>query len=361
LSKNFNKHILVAPLDWGLGHATRCIPVIRILIQKGCHVLLAADGAGEKLLKTEFPQLQTIKLKGYGVNYAKKWVFLKLISQLFKIKAAIKYEHAWLKQVVIDHKIDLIISDNRYGLYHTTVPSVIITHQLRVLLPGYIRWAEGFLQNKIYGFINKFSQCWVPDTIENNISGLLGHPQTMPAIPVNYIGWLSRFIAQPQPIIYNAAIILSGPEPQRTIMENIILQQINTSQLCCVLVRGLPTSTQSISSPNKNLVIHNHLAASQLQQVFQQARFIISRSGYSTLMDAFTLNKKCIFIPTPGQTEQLYLAQLLAQNKAAVIAAQNKFNINEMLLKASEFEYNLPPVPNNNLLITAIEKILDEQ
>ncbi len=359
MANNFNKTILIAPLDWGLGHATRCIPIIRILIHKGCKVLLAADGASQKLLKTEFPQLEILKLKGYNIQYANKFVFLKLISQLFKIKAAIKYEHQWLQQVVIDKKIDLIISDNRYGLYHKNVPTVLITHQLRVLLPSYFKWAEGLLQKIVYGFVNKFSQCWVPDTVTNNLSGKLGHPQKMPTLPVTYIGWLSRFIPAQLPIKYKAAIIISGPEPQRTILERKALEQLQTYNQPCALVRGLPNTTEELQLANKQIAIYNHLPASQLQQLFLQAEFIISRTGYSTLMDAFTLGKKCILLPTPGQTEQEYLAIKLAENKQAIIANQSNFNLAELITKAYTFEYNLPDQTENKLT-EAIEKLFDE-
>jgi hypothetical protein len=146
--KQGKPRILVAPLDWGLGHATRCIPIIRELLVQDCDVWLAGEGAQEQLLKNEFPELPFLDLPGYRIRYAKtkRGLLWKMIQQGPKMQQAIRYEHRWLKKAVKEHGFDAVISDNRYGLYHSSVPSFFITHQLTIKSPlG--KWTEKILQN----------------------------------------------------------------------------------------------------------------------------------------------------------------------------------------------------------------------
>ncbi|MEO7046511.1 MAG: glycosyl transferase family 28, partial [Ferruginibacter sp.] len=215
--ENINKNrkparVLVAPLDWGLGHATRCIPVINALLQQGVTVILAAEGAVAILLKKEFPALQILPLKGYRISYSrqKTWFFLKMMSQIPKITSTINYEKRWLKVVIKREKIDLIISDNRFGLYSSLVPSYYITHQL------FIETGNSFM-NKLaqkihYRFINRYTECWVPDEEgEINFAGKLSHPDKKPTIPVNYLGILSRFKKEEIAVKTDLLILISGP------------------------------------------------------------------------------------------------------------------------------------------------------
>jgi len=187
------KRVLVAPLDWGLGHATRCIPIIYELLEQGCSVIIAASGPTEILLKKEFPELIFLPLKGYAVRYSKKksWLPLTIFFQIPSIITSICYEHCWLKKIVKEKDIDLVISDNRFGLYHATIPSVYITHQL--LIKTGDRFTENIAQQIHFHFIKKFTQCWVPDAEENNnLAGELSHPKKHPD-NIKYIGPLSRF------------------------------------------------------------------------------------------------------------------------------------------------------------------------
>ncbi len=189
-----NLRILVAPLDWGLGHATRCIPVIYELIRQNAEVWLAGEGAQESLLKKEFPDLPFIHLEGYRVKYGSSRLGLlrAVFLQTPRMLATIKKENEWLKQVVNDYQFDAIISDNRYGLYHPVVPCIFMTHQLRIKTP-FGKWADDLLQKRNYRFIHRFSECWIPDDEKSNgLAGELSHPAAMPAIPVHYTGLLSR-------------------------------------------------------------------------------------------------------------------------------------------------------------------------
>ena len=222
--------VLIAPLDWGLGHTTRCIPIIKRLKAANYDVVVAVNSKQKALLQKEFSDLKYEDLFGYNIAYTnnKLLFILKIISQIPKIFRCIYKEKKWLKHYLEKNKIDFIISDNRYGFYSKKVRSIFITHQLTIKAGNPL--IEKVLQKINYSFINKFNACWVPDfSGENNIAGLLSHPKKLPSIPVNYIGILSRFeslgLVQNQ---YDLCILLSGPEPQRTLLEQKLLQQINT-------------------------------------------------------------------------------------------------------------------------------------
>jgi uncharacterized protein (TIGR00661 family) len=352
--------ILVAPLDWGLGHATRCIPVIRTLLTTGAEVLLAGEGKVETLLRTEFPELVFLNLPGYRIRYAKSALgtFTALVQQLPKLLRAITFETAWLEANVAEHRINAVISDNRYGLYHSKIPSVFMTHQLLVKTP--LRRTDAMLQTQIYRYINRFTACWVPDEAEApGFAGALSHPAKKPAIPVTYIGPLSRFTSREPVLDYYPLVLLSGPEPQRTLLEEKILQQAQLFKNPMLVVRGLPGHTGLPQVPY-HVTITNHLPTATLQQAIESAQFVISRCGYSTVMDMMTLQKKCIFIPTPAQTEQLYLAQHLMKSNHALCIPQSKFQLATAVELASAFPYRFPAIESGDVLQTAVEALLQQ-
>jgi len=242
-----DKKLLVVPLDWGLGHATRCVPVIRDLMNNNCEVWLAGEGAQENLLREEFPSLPFLLLKGYRIKYAKNGFTAKLLLQIPSILRSIKEENKWLKEQVSKYGFDAVISDNRYGLYHENIFSVFITHQL-CIKSSLGKWTEKILQQWNYKLINKFTECWVPDEAgKNNLAGTLSHPFKFPTPPVKYIGPLSRFEKKKiDEIKKHLLIILSGPEPQRTILENKVIDQIVNYPATATIVRGLPGENPEI-------------------------------------------------------------------------------------------------------------------
>ena len=361
--------ILVAPLDWGLGHATRCIPVIQELLRQNCEVWMAAEGAQETLLKQEFPQLSCLSLKGYRIKYghSANGMALNIFGQTRKILQAIKQENDWLKEMVKKHNFDAVISDNRYGLHHNKIPCVFTTHQLYIKSPlG--KWAESLLQKKNYSYINRFTECWVPDDGgENNLAGELSHPQKKPAIPLRYIGPISRFENlndTPHSQTGDDAgdkdhllVILSGPEPQRNILENKIINDIVHYAGTATIVRGLPEAATIIPSTN-SIKFYNHLSAEEVNKEMNKAEYIISRSGYSTVMDVTKLQKKSIFIPTPGQTEQEYLAKYLQDKNIAVSISQNSFSLSSALQSAKTFSYSVYNIKNKNKLQQIISQFV---
>ncbi|HEX3168100.1 MAG TPA: glycosyltransferase [Chitinophagaceae bacterium] len=344
------KKLLVAPLDWGLGHATRCVPVIRDLLNSHCEVWLAGEGAQEKLLREEFPSLPFLPLKGYRIKYAKTGFTGKILLQVPSILRSIKEENKWLKEQATNYGFEAVVSDNRYGLYHEKIFSVFITHQL-FIKSSLGKWSEKILQQWNYKFINRFNECWIPDEQgENNLAGELSHPVKLPLIPTKYIGPLSRFARQPadsfadQKIINeikdHLLIILSGPEPQRTILENKVVDEIANYPATATIVRGLPGEKDIIPSTN-TIHFYNHLSSEELNSEAMKAEFIISRSGYSTIMDIAALQKKSILIPTPGQTEQEYLANHLMKKQFAFCVDQNNFSVLKNVEEARNFGYRL--------------------
>ncbi len=330
----------MAPLDWGLGHATRCIPVIRALQKAGYEVLLAGEGRQANLLAAEFPSLQCLPLEGYKVRYSKSpaWLPWVLLRQLPGLMRTVRREHNWLQRTIAEQDIDLVISDNRYGLYTKKVPCIFITHQLLIKAPFTL--LEKWLQVNSYRFINRFSACWVPDAEGGmNAAGELSHPKKMPSVPVHYLGLISRFAAETMPFRYDYCILLSGPEPQRTMLENKLLAGLAAVPGKIILVRGKPGSTEQISAP-ANTEIKNHLPGNELQQVIAQSEIIVSRSGYTTVMELLALKKKSILIPTPGQTEQEYLARKLAEDSFSLTVEQQDLDVEKHFTMAKTFAYN---------------------
>jgi uncharacterized protein (TIGR00661 family) len=350
--------VLVAPLDWGLGHATRCIPIIKELINLNCEVLIAANKKDYLLLKKEFPNTVFLPCKGYEIKYSrsKKYFSLQLFLQFPKIIFSIFHERRWLKKTIKLHSIDAVISDNRFGMYHKNIPSIYITHQLSIKTGN--QFSEMIAQKIHNYFIKKYSACWVPDEKTNGLAGQLSHPKKIPG-NVFYIGPLSRFkpIKNPEKI-YDLLITISGPEPQRSIFEKIIIHQLKEFSGKALVIRGIPTEENFYSSLNDSVTIVNHLPADELNKVIEQSKIVISRSGYTTIMDLAALRKKAVLIPTPGQTEQEYLANYLSEKKYFFTVKQNDFSLKETLEKFSSFPFQVFNFSNEEYKKTITEFVL---
>lgn len=300
-----SKTILVAPLHWGLGHATRCIPIIRALITEGYTVCIASDGAALNLLRKEFPKLSWLELPSYSITYPKKPSQLKwkLLKSLPGIRKTMASEKKMIDALVSEGKIDGIISDNRFGIHSKKVPSVFITHQLNVL-SGSTSFFSSMMHQKI---IQKFHECWVPDVDnEENLSGTLGHPKVH-NLNIKYMGPVSRMKKAEIPIVYDVLALLSGPEPQRTMLEKKILDELTGKDCRVLLIQGIVEDEQQ-RSIHDNIEIVNYMESEALEKAINESGLVLSRSGYTTIMDLAAMEKKAFFIPTPGQYEQEYLA-----------------------------------------------------
>lgn len=321
--------VLLAPLDWGLGHTTRCFPLLTALSQLDAEILIACNSVQKKVFQSSFPHLSYIPLEGYNIQYGRtRWgTIFRIIRQIPRIFAHIKRENRWLEALMTEEPVDLIISDNRFGLFHGKIHCIFLTHQLKIR-SGLGPLTDYLLQRINYRFINRFSACWVPDTAgSNNLAGELAHPQRLPAVPVFYLGPLSRF----QPVIPGKdriplLILLSGPEPQRSLLEKMLLPQLGDMGMPCTVLRGLPGEAE-IPLAAANIRIFNHADTAQLNEWLVAAEWVCCRSGYTSIMDLMMLRKKCILIPTPGQAEQEYLGRRMQQNSWARTARQNKLNL----------------------------------
>lgn len=331
------KRILVAPLDWGLGHATRCIPIIRELQKQGAEVILGAANMPLTLLRQEFPELEYVVFPGMNVAYPKKIpMSLFMAFKAPRFLKWVKEEEELVDSVVKSHNIDGIISDNRYGLHNTNVPSVLITHQL-FIKASVLSFS---LKNLTRSYASRFSYCWVPDFKGNpNLSGDLSHGK-IALDNLRYVGPLSRFNAnqiyrEPK---YDLLAVLSGPEPSRTVLEQTLFKQLKNSDLKALIVRGLVDAVDNKIEEWEGIRRVNYLNTKELEREILNAKMVLCRSGYSSIMDLATLGKKAFFIPTKGQTEQEYLAKRLKKEGLAFYSSRANLNIE----KQYKFALNYP-------------------
>lgn len=434
------KKIIIAPLNWGLGHAARCIPIIKALLEKNYEVIIASDGGALLLLQKEFPELESVKLPAYNINYSGKFLTLSLILQSFKIFFAVVREYFFLKNFLKnfskkniqneneknilkkyffknkneiinsdihaaenEKKFSAIISDNRLGFFNRAAEkNIFITHQYNIKTPH--RTLDFFINIFNRFFINQFDQCWIPDVESTpNLAGELSHGATVNKNKTRYIGALSRMKKFKTAKLYDIIAVLSGPEPQRTYLEKIILSEFNKylenhpeKKLC--LVRGVSNSceqsavsihqgnnkseaiqntrvtfnptfknkSEAMQETRENInPVQNKSAAGQntrgnessklkaqssklfdvfdflttdaLNEKLMQSDILIARSGYSTIMDLAALQMSAILIPTPGQTEQEYLAQKFMSENIFFTVAQSDFDLERALFLSKNY------------------------
>jgi predicted glycosyltransferase len=354
---NTHKTILVAVLDWGLGHAARMTPVIKHLEAMGQRVILGVSGNALKFLKHEFRDKEFIELPAYNPVYHERLSMgMSMALQTPKFLKAIYDEHRLLEQIVKEYRIDGIISDNRYGMFHETVPCVLITHQLFIQTSASQTLLKPILNKINFSFINRFNFCWIPDVGEagNNFSGNLSHGN----IPKHcrFIGLLSRFEKKELPELYDALILLSGPEPQRTVLEQKIIAQLFINKIRALLVRGV--IDDSVIELPKNIIVKNFLSGNELEDAINSSKVVLARSGYSTAMDLIKTGSEGIFIPTPGQTEQEYLAEYWKSKKWFYAETQEDFNIERCLEESANYAFTDFTSQKKNLMEQAVNEFL---
>jgi uncharacterized protein (TIGR00661 family) len=326
------KNILVSPLNWGIGHATRCIPIIKKLQEHNFNVIIASSGRSLDLLIQEFPNLDFIKINDYNIKYYSSIpMTISMLIQIPKILFNIQKENNQLKGIINDFKIDGIISDNRYGMYSNDIPSVFITHQLEIQTPIFKNFIKK-INNKL---ISRFSECWIPDFEINGIAGELSR-LTNTTKNYKYIGPLSRFVNKKSEIKYDILAIISGPEPQRSILEKTLIKELKIHKKKSLLLQGKPE--KKYTDKINNLTIKSHLSSEELNLAMLESRLIICRSGYSTVMDLFKLQKNAILIPTPGQTEQEYLSEFLSKSNYFKSINQNQIKFKNLITKTQKFQ-----------------------
>jgi UDP:flavonoid glycosyltransferase YjiC (YdhE family) len=311
------KTILICPLEWGLGHAGRMVPLAEELINLGHNVIIGSGPAHLEFFKKELPHIKYIRFPGFSIRYSSwlpQYLVILFNSPLF-IYHIIK-EHRQLKKIITAHKIDIVISDSRPGLWNRSVKTVFVTHMIRVPMP---RWGAFIEKTGLFSskwIIRKFSLCFIPDLEgDNNLSGKLSHSVKLPA-NARYIGILSRFSATEgaPPSGENSCfctVILSGPEPQRSIFKQKMEAILRFKGEKSLILEGKPGQLTEKRTEG-NITYLSHLPMAEMRDFICSSRFVASRSGYTTLMELASLGKTALIIPTPGQTEQEYLADYLS-------------------------------------------------
>lgn len=328
------KLILVAVLDWGLGHAGRIIPVVRALQGQGFSVMLASSGRAGLLLQHECPGLKYLECPAYKVRYPSRNMYRNMLLQLPHIFLTMIREHLWLRRIAREYRINGIVSDSRFGCFHPSLASVLITHQLRLVLQP--NWVSRVVNWGYRHILHRFDEIWVPDT-PNGLSGFLSYPS--PFSSTRYIGCLSRLHPQlnakePE---YELLVLLSGPEPQRSKLEELVVKQLKSlPHLRSLVVQGITDQTEDSVIKGTESKMVSFLAGEDLLKAIHSARIVLCRSGYSSLMDLARLGKKAILVPTPGQPEQEYLGQRCREMDWAKVVEQENLNLSTALSAAEK-------------------------
>ncbi|MBN1145425.1 MAG: hypothetical protein JXA72_13420 [Bacteroidales bacterium] len=336
-----SQRVIVCPLDWGLGHASRMIPVINRYRNSGYQVFIGGSGKSGTLLRNTFPDLPFIQVPSPNIRYTSKgpWLIPSLIFQIPALLISVFREHNQMKQIIKDYEIDVVVSDNRYGLYSKKAYCILITHQVSPTLPRAIRWAEYPLHFIIRSLMLRFHACWIPDFSHplNNLSGRLSHRFRLPGNAC-YIGILSRFTNLADRSIdnpgkrYAMVIILSGPEPQRKIFLDLAISETKKMTGRVLIISGSVEKEElTVINEHHHIEVVPHLETDLFSQVLLQAGIIVCRSGYSGIMDLVTLGRTAILVPTPGQSEQEYLAEYLSQKGWFSFISQHAFSLEQVL------------------------------
>ena len=349
-----------------MGHAARMIPLASKLRELNNNVIIASGEEHLSLFRNELPGLTYINFTGFKTRYSR--FFPQYLSLLFKIPALLYHiivEHHKLRRIIAEYAVDIIISDNRFGLWNRKVITVYVTHMPLIPLPKYLKFIEPlgvYLHRQI---IKKYSLCFIPDLPGNlNLSGRLSHGLKLPD-NVRYIGILSRFIEPEQPNDENPVkfphntVILSGPEPQREILKQKLVILLKDKEPITVMFEGKPGNRGEIAR-NENIIFYSHLPAYRMKGIITSSDSIITRAGYTTLMELVSLNCTALIIPTPGQTEQEYLAEYLSEKGWFYTLSQDEIKAGMSIRKEKAFCHGELNRQSSILLTEALKDLLEK-
>lgn len=325
------------------------IPIIHLLSHHyNFEVLLGLSGSSGQMLKKEFPRLKAVQMPSPRISYSSgESQARKILWQLPKILKTILIEHIYLKKLIKEEQISCVISDHRYGLFQRDIVNILVIHQIQMKFPDGLKPAEKIFNWIQYCIFRRFTQVWIPDfTGKESVAGSLSTP---PGRGNFYnLGILSRFLMENPVISYNLersydiVVVLSGPEPQRSLLEEILIGQLESLDKEVLFVRGI--AEEETSAKRKNIRLVSRLPHHEMAAALAAAGLVICRSGYSSIMDLMALGKKAILIPTPGQTEQEYLAEYLKKKGYFYSQKQRMFDISRALIFSER--YCPPEVPD---------------
>lgn len=370
--------ILVAPLDWGLGHATRCVPIVREFLRQGAEVELAVVRANASFFREVFPGLRQRLAPSYNIVYPKYGfnMALWLLKNSAHLNRVMRFEHRYAEEMVARHGYDLLFSDNRFAFYSNRVHSVYMTHQRRIAFPPALSAFEGVGIRWHASLMGNFDEVWVPD-VESapGYAGALSHLPAMRRserfLAVKFIGPLSRFDELADGLKadslkadslkagslkagskcagkYRVVAVISGVEPARTQFENRLRDILRDVPGNHLMILGKPQAPRRHWTEG-NIEFVTHLPTDDFANAVRNADWVVSRGGYSTVMDMAYLGAKCIFVPTPGQYEQVVLARDLVNADHAACIPANRLSV-ESLLDAFKKNVELPRPESSELL-----------
>jgi UDP-N-acetylglucosamine:LPS N-acetylglucosamine transferase len=359
------KRILVVPLNWGLGHVTRIIPIIKVCILSGAKVIIGGSPQHLWLLKQDFGNLEAVSIPFLKIRLSRRSTQSGgLIMQVPLFLINVLREHVALKRIIRNNKIDLVISDNCYGLWNRSLPCIFITHQLFIEVPQKVKMFSTLANGINKWFIRRYDACWVPDSEDDGgFAGKLSHIKIQ-SVKISYLGILSRFQNNAEKFLKSNSgnrkkllIMISGPEKQRTVFEQIIRQQLPDLPInfSFDIIRGLPGHQEKLPPG-----WHNYEHSGCLKKMIIEADYIICRSGYSTIMDLIALKRTAFLVPTPGQSEQEYLAEYLQKKDYFLYGKQDTFNILSAIEQLDHLKVNLAPEssPNDALIDESLRSLI---
>lgn len=327
--------ILVAPLDWGLGHAARCVPLIHTLLEHGAVPVIGADKGPLALLREEFPALEHLRIPGlevrYGSGRSQAWAMARQLPALLH---QVRQEYLFFNRLRRELHVDAVVSDQRFGIRAADLPSVLLTHQVFPFSP----FAQGIARRMNRRYIARFDRCWIPDHATSpGLAGALAHGRPLPG-HAHYIGPLSRFrtsVPERNKPTYRVVAVISGPEPHRTLFERAVLAQLEQIDGAHLVLSG------QVDGRTGRLP---QLPTEALHAALLSAELIVGRTGYSTLMDMEAIGRGALLVPTPGQPEQEYLGRVSAQRAFHTVQQQHQLDIAAALAKPP----GRSPVPQAN-------------
>lgn len=364
--------VLVAPLDWGLGHATRCAPIIQAFIEKGCEVEVAVVKGNAQILREMFPNVRQRLCPSYNVVYPKHGYNMGfwLLKNSVHLNKVVRAERRFVEEMVRLHGYDIIVSDNRFAFYSNKAYSIYMTHQRRIAFPKAFRMFESIGKVWHATVMSRYDEIWVPDIPEKpGYAGSLSHTGIC-SRPLRFVGALSRFMlpmigkktkAAPKADVakdLKIVAVISGVEPARSRFEaklRYVLAQIPGKH---VMILGKPTAGQKTWREG-NITFYTHLPSDEFAQTVSRAEWVLSRGGYSTVMDMAVLGAKCIFVPTPGQYEQIILARELSAAGYAASISEDRLGVDIVMdMLSRENVEVLPKVADAELLCSAVSDVL---
>lgn len=346
------KKVLICPLNWGLGHATRCIPIAHEFQRQGYTVDFASDGGPLDLLRLEFPMARFHELPGYSITYPTNNIILNVGRRMMALLSAVREEHKVIKQIVAREEYDILVSDNRFGCYTSDTYNIFISHQINILTPGSV--LDPAVNTFNHRYIRRYHECWIPDFAEPpGLGGRLSHDH--PLTHARYIGAISRMKKYELPVKYKFVAVISGPEPQRSNLEILLRQQLSGLPFPTALVSGV-VSPKATTKNMGQMEHFPHLTSESLNKLMVQSEIIVCRGGYTTIMDLVALGKKAICIPTPGQTEQEYLTKIYDLNGYLLRQVQNEINLEAALDQISEYT-GIPMEIDPEMLVKAVRGV----